>query len=210
MKTAETTLEEKGYDKHEIAKSILPELDAKVRELYNVQNHPLHLWEEYAIGDANEEEVLADANRIAVDKYRDLDNLFYRMNKCLNEWAGSYPDRYTLSEEDLRDVLIEQIKYAADFDFQTGWRIPIFLHEDGHLEAGEWLSNNSYQPGLIEIISVEPWDTSLFTEENPDMTKGDVVDFFADEFADNYIKELKRKEKKEKYINDNYEIVFIA
>lgn len=94
MKTAEQILEEKGYDHNKANEIVYEELDIQVRKLYNVQNHPLHLWEEYCLGDANEKEVLKDAesNTTPIKKYDDLQDLFTDMTNDLNRFADEYPD----------------------------------------------------------------------------------------------------------------------
>jgi len=67
-------------------------LDIEVRSLYNVENHPIHLWESYTIGDANEIELLADAesNTKPVKKYDNVDELFDDMTEELERLALIY------------------------------------------------------------------------------------------------------------------------
>lgn len=90
--TAQSILEKKGFDSNEAASIVYEKLDLEVRELYNVQNHPIHLWESYCIGDANSVELLIDAesNTMPVHKYDDTESLFDDMTKELERLAGIY------------------------------------------------------------------------------------------------------------------------
>jgi len=92
MKTAESILMEKGFNHQEANEIIDQELDLKVRELYNVQNHPIHLWDKYSIGDANEEDILIDAesNTLPISKYNDIDDLFNDMTEELENLSSEY------------------------------------------------------------------------------------------------------------------------
>lgn len=63
-----------------------------------------------------------------------------------------------VKEANLRKALEEAFHDTKDFEW-SGWRLPVFLSEDG-ISVGDWLSNNSYQPGAIEIASVERWSLS--------------------------------------------------
>jgi len=89
---AQQILEKKGIESNEAASIVCEQLDLQVRELYNVQNHPIHLWENYCIGDANESELLKDAesNTTPVKKYDDVDELFNDMTNELERLAGIY------------------------------------------------------------------------------------------------------------------------
>lgn len=62
-----------------------------------------------------------------------------------------------ISEDNLKDTLREALQRAHKFEW-TGWGIPIYVHDDGTTEAGGWLSNSSWQPGIIELCRVETWD----------------------------------------------------
>lgn len=59
--------------------------------------------------------------------------------------------------DQLENVLHQAFKDAHKFQW-TGWRIPIYVNDDGEVHAGSWLSNNSWQPDLIELIGIERWD----------------------------------------------------
>lgn len=64
-----------------------------------------------------------------------------------------------IDESKLRDLLKTELKNALDFAW-TGWRIPIYVEDDGSLSAGGWLSQGSWQPDAIEIYSLETWNMS--------------------------------------------------
>lgn len=89
---AQQILEQKGIESNEAASIVYEKLDIQVRELYNVENHPVHLWESYEIGDANETDLLNDAesNTNPVKKYDDVDELFEDMTKELERLASIY------------------------------------------------------------------------------------------------------------------------
>ena len=89
---AQQILEQKGIESNEAASIVYEKLDIQVRELYNVENHPVHLWEYYVIGDANETDLLNDAesNTTPVKKYDDVDELFEDMTKELERLASIY------------------------------------------------------------------------------------------------------------------------
>jgi hypothetical protein len=42
--TAQSILENKGYEPNEAASIVYEKLDLEVRKLYNIENHPVHLW----------------------------------------------------------------------------------------------------------------------------------------------------------------------
>lgn len=90
--TAQSILEEKGFESNKAASIVYENLDLQVRELYNVQNHPIHLWESYCIGDANAEELLVDAesNTTPIRKYEDTESLFDDMTNELERLASIY------------------------------------------------------------------------------------------------------------------------
>jgi len=71
--------------------------------------------------------------------------------------------------------LQDEIKIAKNFGW-TGWRIPIYAKEFDSIEEleealtikeeielslsfGDWLSNNSWQPGALELAGIETWST---------------------------------------------------
>lgn len=87
---AQQILEQKGIESNEAASIVYEQLDIQVRELYNVENHPVHLWESYVIGDANETDLLNDAesNTTPAKKYDNLDELFQDMTNELERLAS--------------------------------------------------------------------------------------------------------------------------
>ena len=92
MKTATEILVEKGHERSDANDIVYSKLDIEVRELYNVLDHPVHLWEKYVIGDANENDLLRDAesNTTPVKKYNDVDELFEDMTNELERLASIY------------------------------------------------------------------------------------------------------------------------
>ena len=89
---AQQILEQKGIESNDAASIVYEKLDIQVRELYNVENHPIYLWESYVIGDANETDLLNDAesNTMPVEKYDDVDELFENMTNELERLASIY------------------------------------------------------------------------------------------------------------------------
>lgn len=87
---AQMILEKKGFE--DAAAIVFEELDQKVRELYNVSSHPIHLWERYCIGDANESELLLDAesNTTPIHRYENSDSLFEDMTREIERLASIY------------------------------------------------------------------------------------------------------------------------
>jgi hypothetical protein len=159
MKTAEQILQEKGYDHREANQILNEELDLEIRKLYKVDNHPIHLWESYAIGDSDEKALLKDAesNTTPVKKYDDVEYLFDDMTNDLNRLAEQYkPKPIEVDESELRGVLRESLESAKDFDW-SGWRIPIYVLEDGTVTTGDWLSQGSYSPSTHEIYGIKSW-----------------------------------------------------
>ena len=92
--TAQSILEKKGYDSNEAASIVYEKLDLRVRQLYKVEGHPVHLWECYCLGDANSKELLIDAesNTTPSHKYEDTETLFDDMTKELERLASMYPE----------------------------------------------------------------------------------------------------------------------
>ena len=87
---AQQILESKGIESNEAASIVYEKLDLQVRELYNVENHALHLWDSYAIGDANKDDLLKDAlsNTIPRQSYNSIDELLDDMTKELERFAS--------------------------------------------------------------------------------------------------------------------------
>ena len=72
---------------------------------------------------------------------------------------------YKIKEDELRAVLKKELRNAYDFEW-TGWRIPIYYNEEtGRVSSGSWLSNNSHQPDILELTSIESW--SIDDVDNP-------------------------------------------
>lgn len=93
--TAESILENKGYDSNEATSIVYEKLDLYVRQLYSVENHAIHLWESYCLGDANTKELLIDAesNTTSAHKYEDTETLFNDMTKELERLASIYEEK---------------------------------------------------------------------------------------------------------------------
>lgn len=89
MKTAQSILEAKGYESFECIE-IINDFDMKVREKYNLEDEPLHLWESYYIGDADEDTILEVAKNNECDEIGDLLDL---MDRKLFDLAYQYPDK---------------------------------------------------------------------------------------------------------------------
>lgn len=110
-------------------------------------------------------------------------------------------EKIVINKDQLREVLKEEIKNALDFDW-SGWKIPIYVSENGKVSAGEWLSNNSYQPGAIEIIGVKPWNIEWdmvadamnydSIEELTEDDKEGYIDVEVDNMIDSYISDIER------------------
>lgn len=90
MKTASQVLEEKGYDneqQNDIVCVGSESLDWKVRDEFGI-DEPIHLYECYYIGDANEDVI----NEMAKEKgYEDYKGLLFAMDRRLVELAEEYP-----------------------------------------------------------------------------------------------------------------------
>lgn len=88
-----------------------------------------------------------------------------------------------VNEESLREVLKKELENARDFDM-SGWRIPIYVNEEGKCFAGSWLSNNSWQLEEEELPKVvEPWTMSdreyeEFSEEDVNYEIGEIIDWY--------------------------------
>jgi hypothetical protein len=186
MKTAENILKKKGYEHNEANEIVYEELDLKVRKLYNVSNHPVHLWESYAIGAASEEALLKDAesNTTPVKKYNDMYTLFDDMTDDLNRFAEQYPAKpITVDRDELRKVLREELENAKDFDW-SGWRIPIYVLEDGTITSGNWLSQGSYSPSTHELYGISSWSMDEITDKDGNEVE-DETELSEEEYHDN-------------------------
>lgn len=105
-----------------------------------------------------------------------------------------------VSEDKLRETLEQAYNHANDFDW-SGWRLPIFLSDDGELSIGDWMSVGSWQPGVLEITSVERWTlTELWPDFEGEISEDD-IEAAIDEMVDFHIKQL------EEDFEPNFEIV---
>ncbi len=66
-------------------------------------------------------------------------------------------EKIQIDTESLRELLKKELYNALDFSW-TGWRIPIYVEEDGTLGSGGWLSQGSWQPDALEVYSLETWN----------------------------------------------------
>lgn len=95
MLNAQQILEKKGFDLTQIADIIHFKtehseegLDMQVRTEFKVEDHPLHLWESYYIGDADEEEIELIAKEQGYDSIK---TLFRAMDARLIELCENIP-----------------------------------------------------------------------------------------------------------------------
>ena len=191
MKNATQILESKNWDGEKAQEKVI-ELDAIVRDLYNVHNHPIYLLESYSIGDAEPLALLLDAesNSHTPQKYDDVNILFKDMSRNLLMYAEFEP--ILVEEEDLHDVLKNALKIALDFEWQSGWRIPIYVNEKGKVSAGEWLSQGSIQPDIRELAAVYPWLLSDFieTDDLSEEALENEADWQACKLANEYVRQV--------------------
>jgi hypothetical protein len=96
MKSADQILDAKGYDYDEQNdiinfKSQFSEegLDMQVRKEYSVEE-PIHLWADYAVGDANEDVLLQVAKQ---NGFEDVESLLDSMTKRLNSLCDDIPEK---------------------------------------------------------------------------------------------------------------------
>ena len=76
----------------------------------------------------------------------------------LNEFGAK---EINVNEESLRSILKVELENARDFNLQGGYRIPIYVDEEGNCTSGGWLSQNCYQPNAEELPKVvERWTMS--------------------------------------------------
>lgn len=90
--TAQSILEKKGYNNFELI-DIISEFDMQIREKYGLEDEPLHLWESYYIGDADEETVLETVTNKGFNNFDEIDDLFDIMDRDLLELANEYPTK---------------------------------------------------------------------------------------------------------------------
>ena len=88
----------------------------------------------------------------------------------------------TINRDELIEILASCFKKTLNMEM-SGFGIPIYLNNDGSVEAGGFLSDNSWQPGAIEIYRVRRW------ESNED-EQG--IIFEIDDMIDNAILEIER------------------
>lgn len=83
-----------------------------------------------------------------------------------------------INREDLKEIIERECKNAEGSQL-SGWHIPIYVHAGGRLEAGSWLSNNSWQPDAITVVSIDPWNIEDIDDsiDGEDWTKDDAIDF---------------------------------
>lgn len=102
-----------------------------------------------------------------------------------------------LSDTSLRELVLEQMILAESFEW-TGWRIPIYLdniskddigEQKYTFSAGSWLSNNSWQPDVLEVYKIEHW---TLDEEGLEkgFDKDEEVAYQADYLLDDYWHDL--------------------
>lgn len=96
METVSQILEAKGYEGDEIDSIInwanrnKESLDMQTRIEFGVSDHPIHLWEAYYSGDADEEEL----QKIAEEKgFEDYHELLKAMDRHLLTLAEEYPSK---------------------------------------------------------------------------------------------------------------------
>lgn len=91
MKTLEQILTEKGYGNEEIQEIVYeyPNFDEQVRTQYGI-DEPIHLYESYYLGDADEEELNKTALFYGLDSYIEL---LAAMDGALIDLAYDYPTK---------------------------------------------------------------------------------------------------------------------
>lgn len=89
--SVERILTAKGYDNEQIQSIVYehPNFDEKVRSEFSI-NEPIHLWEAYYIGDANEDILSEIALSKGFDNYTEL---LKEMDYMLLELAEQYPSK---------------------------------------------------------------------------------------------------------------------
>ena len=84
----EKILNKKGYTSVDIIQEIITEVDQKTREFFDVENYPVHLWEKYYIGDADENELTQLAVSRNLESYQEL---LEEMDIYLEDLLNKYP-----------------------------------------------------------------------------------------------------------------------
>lgn len=93
METAQRILERKGYQFDEIDQIVSSNddsLDWKTREKFGCAYQPVHLWESYYIGDADEDELTSIAKEQGYSEYQEL---LIAMDRYLLNLAEEYDDK---------------------------------------------------------------------------------------------------------------------
>lgn len=106
-----------------------------------------------------------------------------------------------INKKELRKAIEEQIKIAADFEWQSGWRLPIFFDEENGITKGGWCSQGTWQPGTTEIVSITPWSINEFRDMSPYLTDDEIVEEYLFNTIDDYIISVNR------FIEDYNQIV---
>lgn len=107
-----------------------------------------------------------------------------------------------INEDQLREVLTNEERNAHRFDW-TGWRIPIFVEDDGSVSSGSWLSYNSWQPDVIELpVKVETWSMTDIHNDYRDEDGNDMFDEYDLEAEIEQRVDWKIKQLKEDYDED--------
>lgn len=107
-------------------------------------------------------------------------------------------DSITITQSDAEKVIKEAIEQAHQFDW-TGWRLPIFVNEDGSLEVANWLSDGSWQPDAVELpLKITAWCMSsiegTYTDEDGnDIYNEEDFEWEVENRVDFEIKKLKER-----------------
>jgi hypothetical protein len=115
MKTAQQILESKGYDNSQIEDVLYHNqaLDMKVRAEFGVEYQPLHLWEAYYLGDADEEEI----ERIALKRGHDsAKGMLLSMDIRLNELAEEMPSLFLSVDQKIEILVTLQSGHPNDIN----------------------------------------------------------------------------------------------
>lgn len=94
---------------------------------------------------------------------------------------------------ELRSILEKALREAHTETgwLKSGWGIPVYL-KDGELSTGGWISSNSWQPGIIEVVRVPGWNVNDhldgdYWDENPDWTEEDEIESQLDFMIDHLL-----------------------
>jgi hypothetical protein len=66
-----------------------------------------------------------------------------------------------INEQSLENALKEQVKDAFNKTRLSGHYLPVHIWEDGEVDTGNWLSNNSWVEGAAFTYKVSPWESEL-------------------------------------------------